>query len=228
MKLVILDRNYKIYVQKVNDMKTIMLIVLSLFCFSANAQVDINYKMGLLEKNVKNSRSNFEKYKQNLSVSVGNFNEATRVVNELRSLKKQAIQDKKRSESNAATYSSVLNKYNEIIAAEQANMIKEREAVQKLESLIASVKKNTAKRESLVQGYGQEIESIKGEIDVWKQKERDVAAVIDEIGTRESGAIKERLVWQKKKDAYKGEAKKWSAELKGSEKTFSIFKNLRE
>lgn len=194
----------------------------------ANAQVDIDYKVDLLQKNVENAQSNFDRFKENLTTSVKNFNEATRTVNELRNLKKQAIKDKKRSDSNALTYASVLEKYNEFIAQEQANILKETDAVQKLEALVLRIKENTAQRQNLIVGYNAEIEKMRAEIENWRQKEREVAAVIEDIGSREVGALEERKLWEEKKETYRSEAKKWASELKTAEKTYSIFKNLRD
>lgn len=209
-------------------MKALLVTLISLFCSVSFAQVDIDYKLELLEKNVQNAQSNFDKFKANLTTSVRNFNEATKTVNDLRNLKKQAIKDKKRSNSNSLTYASALDKYNEFIAQEQANILKEKDAVQKLEALILKVKENTQKREGLVLGYNAEIEKMRAEIENWRQKERDIAAVIGDIESREVGALEERKLWEEKKETYRGEAKKWSSELKGAEKTYSIFQNLRK
>ena len=210
------------------DMRTLIIANLIFFCSLANAQVDIDYKVDLLQKNVENAQSNFDRFKENLTTSVRNFNEATKTVNDLRNLKKQAIKDKKRSNSNALTYASVLEKYNEFIAAEQANILKETDAVQKLEALIVRIKENTAQRQGLILGYNEEINKMRAEIESWRQKEREVAAVIEDIDSREVGALEERKLWEEKKETYRGEAKKWATELKDAQKTYSIFKNLRE
>jgi len=209
-------------------MKRILLAITILFTSTAFAQVDIDYKLELLEKNVENAQSNFDRFKENLSTSVKNFNEATKTVNDLRNLKKQAIKDKKRSNSNALTYASALDKYNEFIAQEQANILKEQDAVKKLEALVLKVKENTKKREGLIAGYNSEVEVMRTEIENWRQKERDIASVVDDIDSREVGALEERKLWEEKKETYRGEAKKWSTELKDAEKTFSIFENLRK
>ena len=209
-------------------MKTKVILAISLIGSMATAQVDIDYKVDLLQKNVENAQSNFDRFKENLTTSVKNFNEATRTVNELRNLKKQAIKDKKRSDSNALTYASVLEKYNEFVAQEQANILKESDAVQKLEALILKVKENTAKRQNLIVSYNAEVEKMRSEIENWRQKEREVSSVIEDIESREVGALEERLLWEEKKETYRGEAKKWASELKTAEKTYSIFKNLRD
>ena len=200
-----------------------------LFIFtSAQAKVDIDYKLDLLDKNVKNAEENFERFKENLAISVKNFNEATRTVNELRNLKKQAIMDKKRSNANTLTYASVMEKYNEFIAQEQSNILKEVEAVTKIEELLAKVRLNTEKRKELILNYNKEIELTQQEIENWRTKEREVASVIQDIDKREVGALEERKVWDDKKQAYKSEAKKWSQEVKEAKKTYSVFTNLRK
>lgn len=229
MKLVILDQVLKIFVQKTGDnMKYLVTVITLIGLSAANAKVDIDYKLELLDKNVKNSEANFEKFKENLSISVKNFNEATRTVNELRNLKKQAILDKKRSNSNSLTYASVMDKYNEFIAQEQANILKEVEAAKKLEELLAKVRQNTEKRKELIANYNKEIQLTKQEIENWRTKEREVASVIQDIDKREVGALEERKIWEEKKEAYKSEAKKWANEVKGARRTYSVFTNLRK
>ena len=209
-------------------MKYLVILIALVGVATAQAKVDIDYKLELLEKNVKNSEANFEKFKENLAISVKNFNEATRTVNELRNLKKQAILDKKRSNANSLTYASVMDKYNEFIAQEQANILKEVEAAKKLEELLAKVRQNTEKRKGLIASYNKEIQLTKQEIENWRTKEREVASVIQDIDKREVGALEERKVWDDKKEAYKTEAKKWSKEVNDAKRTYSVFTNLRK
>lgn len=209
-------------------MKCFLISLTLILASAAQAKVDIDYKIELLEKNVKNSEANFERFKENLSISIKNFNEATRTVNELRKLKKQAILDKKRSNSNLLTYASVMDKYNEFIAQEQANILKEEEAAKKVEDLLAKIRQNTEKRKELIENYNKEIELTKQEIENWRTKEREVASVIQDIDNREVGALEERKTWEEKKESYKAEAKKWSEEVKEAKKTYSVYVNLRK
>lgn len=208
--------------------KVIVMMLVSLFVGVAYAQVDINRKMNLLDENVKNAESNFNQFKDNLNISVKNFNEATRVVNELRALKKQAIRDSKRSEKNALVYGQVMGKYNDFIAAEHASILKEEEAVKKLEALVQKIKANTDQRRALIEGYNVEIGKAEIEMGVWRQKKRDVASVIDDIGSREGGALEERGKWMDKKEVYKKETKKWAAEVRKSKKTLLTFEKIRD
>ena len=195
---------------------------------SAFTQVDIDKKMKLLEKNVENAQSNFNQFKENLVISVKNFNEATRVVNELRALKKQAVRDTKRAESNSLVLGQVIGKYTEYVAQEESNILKEQEAVKKLETLILSIKENSQKRRGLITSYTGEIEKTQAEIEKWRVKKREVASVIDDIGGRESGALDERKKWMGKKEVYKKETKKWSRESKNAKKTLLTFEKLRD
>lgn len=216
---------------KILNTKAVKLLVLCLsmgWTGSALAQVDIDKKMGLLAKNVANAESNFKQFKDNLKISVQNFNEATRVVNELRGLKKQAVRDTKRSATNAAVFGQVVGKYNEYMAQEQSNILKEEAAIKKLETLILSIKENTQKRKGLIQAYTDEIEKAQGEVGKWEEKKREVASVIDDIGLRESGALNERKKWMEKKEVYKKETKKWAVEVKNAKKTLLTFEKLRD
>jgi len=132
--------------KEILNMKTLKVIVMCVsmgWTSSAFTQVDIDKKMKLLEKNVENAQSNFNQFKENLVISVKNFNEATRVVNELRALKKQAVRDTKRAESNSLVLGQVIGKYTEYVAQEESNILKEQEAVKKLETLILSIKENS-------------------------------------------------------------------------------------
>lgn len=210
-------------------MSKILLVVLSTVCVgTAYGQVDIDRKMGLLQKNVNNAESNFKQFKENLTISVKNFNEATRVVNELRNLKKQALRDTKRSETNAVVFGKVIEKYNEFNAQEQASILKEEEAVAKLETLIASIKENTQKRRDLILSYGQEIQKADAEIEKWNMKKREVASVIEDIGSREEGALNERKKWMEKKEVYKKETKKWAKEVGTAKKVLLTFEKIRD
>jgi len=217
--------------KEILNMKTIKVILLCVsmgWTSSAFAQVDIDKKMKLLEKNVENAQSNFNQFKENLVISVKNFNEATRVVNELRNLKKQAVRDTKRSETNSLVFGQVVGKYNEFVAQEQSTILKEEEAVRKLEALILSIKENTEKRRGLITAYTDEINKSQGEIEKWRTKKREVASVIEDIGSRESGALDERKKWMDKKEVYKKETKKWSREVKNAKKTLLTFEKLRD
>lgn len=208
--------------------KAIIVLLISVFTSAAYAQVDINKKMSLLDKNVKNAESNFNQFKDNLNISVKNFNEATRVVNELRKLKKQALRDTKRSETNALVFGQVMGKYSEFIAAEQASILKEEEAVRKLEQLVENIKGNTLKRRGLIEGYNTEITKAETEVEVWREKKREVASVISDIGEREGGALEERGKWMDKKEVYKKETRKWAKELRSSKKTLLTFEKIRD
>ncbi len=208
--------------------KAIVILLVSVFTSATYAQVDINRKMSLLDENVKNAESNFNQFKDNLNISVKNFNEATRVVNELRKLKKQAIRDTKRSEKNALVYGQVMGKYNDFIASEHASILKEEEAVQKLEALVQNIKANTDQRRALIETYNVEIGKAETEIGVWRQKKREVASVIDDIGSRESGALAERGKWMDKKEVYKKETRKWAQEVRKSKKTLLTFEKIRD
>jgi thymidylate synthase len=181
-------------------MKKAVILFIATLTTTAFAQVDIDKKMNLLEKNVENAESNFNQFRDNLNISVKNFNEATRVVNELRKLKKQALRDTKRSETNALVYGQVIGKYNEFIASEQSNILKEEEAVTKLENLIQNIKKNTDERRGLISSYNVEIQKAEAEVGVWREKKREVASVIGDIGDREVGALDERKKWMGKKE----------------------------
>lgn len=205
---------------------TILLTV----CLSSTAysQVDIDRKMNLLTENVQNAENNFRQFKDNLNISVKNFNEATRVVNELRKLKKQALRDTKRSETNSLVYGQVMGKYNEFIAAEESNILKEEEAVGKLERLVQNIRNNTEKRKQLIASYSVEIQKAEAEVGVWREKKREVAAVIEDIGAREGGALEERGKWMDKKEVYKKETRKWSRELRGAKKTLLTFEKIRD
>ena len=205
------------------------IILLTTICGGfAFAQVDIDKKMDLLDQNVKNAESNFSQFRDNLNISVKNFNEATRVVNELRKLKKQALRDTKRSETNALVYGQVMGKYNEFVASEESNILKEDEAIKKLEGLIANIKANTDARRALIASYTVEIEKAEAEMGVWREKKREVASVIEDIGDRETGALDERKKWMDKKEVYKKETRKWSKELKGAQKTLLTFEKIRD
>jgi len=217
--------------KEILNMKTLKVIVMCVsmgWTSSAFAQVDIDKKMKLLEKNVENAQSNFNQFKENLVISVKNFNEATRVVNELRALKKQAVRDTKRAESNSLVLGQVIGKYTEYVAQEESNILKEQEAVKKLETLILSIKENSQKRRGLITAYTGEIEKTQSEIEKWRVKKREVASVIDDIGGRESGALDERKKWMDKKEVYKKETKKWSRESKNAKKTLLTFEKLRD
>lgn len=217
--------------KEILNMKTFKVVLL---CVSmgwtsfAFAQVDIDKKMTLLEKNVENAESNFKQFKENLVISVKNFNEATRVVNELRTLKKQAVRDTKRSDTNSLVFGQVVGKYNEYVAQEQSNILKEEEAVKKLEALIVSIKENTDKRRNLITAYTDEINKSQDEIEKWRTKKREVASVIEDIDGRESGALGERKKWMDKKEVYKQETKKWAREVKSAKKTLLTFEKLRD
>ncbi|MGH1467667.1 MAG: hypothetical protein ACRBBP_02155 [Bdellovibrionales bacterium] len=207
-----------------------LITILLALCLSntAYSQVDIDRKMSLLAENVQNAESNFKQFKDNLNISVKNFNEATRVVNELRKLKKQALRDTKRAETNAMVYGQVMGKYNEFIAAEESNILKEEEAIRKLEQLVQNIRKNTDKRKELIASYNVEIQKAESEVGVWREKKREVAAVIEDIGDREGGALEERGKWMDKKEVYKKETRKWSRELKGAKKTLLTFEKIRD
>lgn len=205
-----------------------IIFLIAMCASTAFAQVDINKKMNLLAENVKNAESNFSQFRDNLNISVKNFNEATRVVNELRKLKKQALRDTKRSETNSLVFGQVMGKYNDFIASEQSNILKEEEAVGKLEALIQKIKANTEQRKQLISSYNVEIQKAEAEMGVWKEKKREVASVIDDIGSREAGALDERKKWMAKKEVYKKETKKWSKELKGAKKTLLTFEKIRD
>ncbi len=207
-----------------------VITILLALCVSSTAysQVDIDKKMNLLAENVQNAENNFKQFKDNLNISVKNFNEATRVVNELRKLKKQALRDTKRSETNALVYGQVMGKYNEFIAAEESNILKEEEAVRKLEQLVQNIKNNTEQRRQLIASYEVEIQKAEAEVGVWREKKREVAAVIEDIGDREGGALEERSKWMDKKEVYKKETRKWSRELKGAKKTLLTFEKIRD
>lgn len=205
-----------------------IILILSVFLsFRAFAQVNIDYKMKLLEENVQNSQSNFDKYKENLKISVKNFNEATRIVNELRGLKKQAVRDSKRSKSNALVFGQVIDKYTDFVAKEQANILKEEEAVRKLEQLILSVKENTNKRRNLIASYNEQVELARAEITKWRQKDEDVKMVMKDISEREVGALEERKLWGEKKETYRTETKKWAKEAGRAKRTLATFERLR-
>ncbi len=207
-----------------------VITILLALCVSSTAysQVDIDKKMNLLAENVQNAENNFKQFKDNLNISVKNFNEATRVVNELRKLKKQALRDTKRSETNALVYGQVMGKYNEFIAAEESNILKEEEAVRKLEQLVQNIRNNTEQRRQLIASYEVEIQKAEAEVGVWREKKREVAAVIEDIGDREGGALEERSKWMDKKEVYKKETRKWSRELKGAKKTLLTFEKIRD
>lgn len=209
-------------------MKKTIILFIAMFATTAFAQVDIDKKMSLLEENVKNAESNFNQFRDNLNISVKNFNEATRVVNELRKFKKQALRDTKRAETNTLVYGQVIGKYNQFIASEQSNILKEGEAITKLESLIENIKINTQKRRELISSYTVEIQKAETEVGVWKEKKREVASVIEDIGEREAGSLDERKKWMGKKEVYKKETKKWSRELKGANKTLLTFEKIRD
>jgi len=212
----------------IKTFKMVLLCVSIGWTGSALAQVNIDKKMKLLEKNVENAQSNFNQFKENLVISVKNFNEATRVVNELRNLKKQAIRDTKRAETNSVVFGQVVGKYNEFVAQEQSSILKEEEAVKKLEALIVSIKENSQKRRDLITAYTDEVGKAQGEIEKWRTKKREVASVIDDIGSRESGALEERKKWMSKKEVYKKETQKWSREVKNAKKTLLTFEKLRD
>ena len=217
--------------KEILNMKTFKVIIMCVsmgFASSAFSQVDIDKKMKLLEKNVANAQSNYNQFKENLVISVKNFNEATRVVNELRNLKKQAVRDTKRSENNAVVIGQVISKYDEYKAQEQANILKEEEAATRLEALIVSIRENIEKRKGLIASYTDEIKNANSEIEKWRVKKREVAAVIEDIGSRESGALDERKKWMGKKEVYKKETKKWSRETKSAKKTLLTFEKLRD
>lgn len=208
--------------------KTIAILSIGLSVSVAHGQVDIDKKMSLLSENVTNAQSNFNQFRDNLNISIKNFNEATRVVNELRNLKKQSLRDTKRAEANTQVYGQVIEKYNEFIAAEQANILKEEAAVAKLEELIQNIMSNTEQRRQLIAGYNQEIQAAESEIATWNEKKREVASVIEDIGERETGALDERSKWMDKKEVYKKETRKWSGELKGAKKTLLTFEKIRD
>lgn len=209
-------------------MKKTITILSLIFTTSTFAQVDIDKKMNQLEENVKNAESNFNQFKENLDISVKNFNEATRVVNELRTLKKQAVRDSKRAEQNSLVYAQVKEKYGEFIAAEEAHILKEQEAVEKLEKLLNNVRENITKRRQIISDYEIEQQKAQSEIDNWRNKQREVASVIEDIDSREEGALSEREHWSGKKDTYLGEAKKWAGEVKQTQKTFMTFRKIRD
>jgi chromosome segregation ATPase len=150
------------------------------------------------------------------------------VVNELRNLKKQALRDTKRSEKNAVIFGKVIDKYDEFKAQEQANILKEEEAVKKLETLISSIRENTQARRDLIASYEQEIEKADSEVEKWKAKRREVASVIEDIGSREEGALGERQKWMEKKEVYKKETKKWAKETGSAKKVLLTFEKIRD
>ncbi len=210
-------------------MKKITILLFTVFFASdAYSQADINRKMNLLDQNVKNSGNNFNQFKDNFNISVKNFNEATRVINELRSLKKQALRDTKRAKLNSLVYGQVIGKYNEFIAAEEANILKEEEAIKKLEKLVESIKANTHKRRELIVTYSAEIKNAEAEAGVWKGKQREVTSVIKDIDEREDEALEERSKWMEKKEIYKKETGKWSKEFQKAKKTLLTFEKIRD
>lgn len=208
--------------------KIVTILLTGLLASTAYAQVDINRKMSLLAENVENAKNNFSQFKDNLNISVKNFNEVTRLVNELRKIKKQALRDSKRSEANSLVYGQVIGKYNEFIASEESNILKEEEAIQKLEQLVQDIRLNIEKRRQLTATYNEEIQKAEVEVEVWREKKREVASVMEDIGDRESGALEERTRWMDKKEAYKKETGKWSRELKGAKKTLLTFEKIRD
>ncbi len=210
-------------------MKKIIIFVVTVF-FASNgySKADIDGKMSLLNKNVKNAENNFNQFKSNFKISVKNFNETTRVINELRGLKKQALRDTKRANLNSLVYKKVIGKYNEFIAGEESNILKEEEAVKKLEEIIQGIRDNTNERKKFIASYNVEIQKAEAEVSAWKEKQRAVASVIEDIDHRQDEALQERSKWMEKKEIYKKETKKWSSELKGVRKTLLTFEKIRD
>lgn len=209
-------------------MKTIAIIIISLLTVPVFAQVDINKKMDLLKLNVDNSTHNFNEYKANFEISVKNFNESTRVVNELRKLKIKALKDGKRAEANARVYGQVIEKYDQFIKSEEAEIAKENQAVLRLQELIAKIQQNSVKRQAFIANYQDEISKSKAEIESWKEKKRQVASVITEIDTREAASLDERKKWQEKKGTYRKETEKWAKERRKTQNTYNTFAKLRK
>ncbi len=209
-------------------MKTITILLTSLFSVSVFAQANIEQKMGLLKQNVDNSTHNFSEYKSNFEISVKNFNESTRVVNELRKLKIKALKDGKRADANARVYGQVIEKYKLFIKSEEAEIDKENKAVARLQELIEKIQLNSVKRQAFIANYNDEIEKSKAEIENWREKKRQVASVLTEIDTREAASLDERKKWQEKKGVYRKETEKWAKEKRKTQKTYNTFAKLRK
>lgn len=198
------------------------------FAMSSHAQVNIDSKMDLLRQNVQNASHNFTEYKANLEISVKNFNEATRAVNELRKLKIKALKDGKKAEANAKVFQKVIEKYNVFIQREEAEIARESKALAQLEKLIGAIRANTDQRRAFIANYQEEIKKSEGEIIGWTQKKEDVKGVISEIDVRERASLAERQKWEEKKNTYRKETEKWAKEKGSANRTLATFSRLRK
>ncbi len=209
-----------------NKLTTLITILLATIAVSADP-----YKAedGLkkIDGNVTTSADNKNEASKNIELAKKQLNDLTKTKEDI---KKQKDSVSKEIVKNNDVLKKVLMSEKEIqqlITIEKSKLEKENIQIKDLETMIAKVKANQAKRQTIIADYQEQMNLVTGEKKTWKSRE-------SELRVQEGQTIKslkdlsaEEKSWQSKRATYEAELKKWSAENEKQQKINDTYQGLK-
>lgn len=193
---------------------------------SADEKAQIRESIDQLKINAENSQSNLEQYKKNMETVKTNLGEVDKALKNLRSMRKQVLENSKKAELNKADLDRqklVLAGY---IKKEDEKKMGEQKQIEALQKKIADLQKNQLKRDENVANYNLKMQEIEREKLEWDEQKKNSEEIVSQISAKEKIASDERTRWAQKDDSYTKEVEKWNREAKFADSNYRKYKKL--
>lgn len=115
----------------------------------------------------------------------------------------------------------------QLMTVEKTKLEKENIQIKDLETMIAKVKANQAKRQTIITDYQEQLNLVTGEKKTWKSRESELRVQEGQTIKSLKDLTAEEKSWQSKRAAYEAELKKWSAENEKQQKINDTYQGLK-
>ncbi len=115
----------------------------------------------------------------------------------------------------------------QLMTTEKTKLEKENIQIKDLDAMIAKVKANQARRQTIIADYQEQLNLVTGEKKTWKTRESELRVQEGETIKSLKELSTEEKSWQSKRAAYEAELKKWTAENEKQQKVSDTYQGLK-
>lgn len=210
-------------------MKKLTTLTIILFASLATSAEPYKAEDGLnkINENVVTSAGNKNEANKNIEVAKKQLNDINKTKEDIKKQKDSVSQEIVKNNDALKKVLISEKEIQQLMNTEKTKLEKENIQIKDLEAMIAKVKANQAKRQTIIADYQEQLNLVTGEKKTWKTRE-------SELRVQEGQTIKslkelsaEEKSWQAKQAAYEAELKKWSAESEKQQKINDTYQGLK-
>ncbi len=207
------------------------LTTLSIILFTSLVASADPYKaedgLNKIDGNVSTSAENKTEVNKNIELAKKQLNDITKTKEDIKKQKDSVSQEIVKNNDVLKKVLISEKEIQQLMTVEKTKLEKENVQIKDLEAMIAKVKANQAKRQTIIADYQEQFNLVTGEKKTWKSRESELRAQEGQTIKSLKDLSAEEKSWQAKRSAYEAELKKWSAENEKQQKISDTYQGLK-